>query len=344
MYQGTDIKQLSLQELKDILIANNFPEFHATQIFEWIYKRFAVSFSNMTNLPKTLRQFLESRFVVSLSALKHTFISKDGTKKFVVSLYDNSIIETAYIPSQKRNTLCVSSQVGCKFNCSFCASTSCPWVRNLSSGEIVDQVLLVKRDILGVNITHIVFMGIGEPLDNLKNVLAAIKIINSPSGFDIGKRRITISTCGIIPQILKLSKEHLRVELSISLHSPDEIKRSLIMPINKKYPLKELIAALREYQQISDRQITFEYILIKNLNTDKVSALKLKKLLSGLDYKLNLINFNKITGVDLQPATSEEKKAFTSCLKELKIRFTLRKPRGQDILAACGQLRANNEK
>lgn len=339
MPQARDIKEYSSQELKEVLLAHNFPAFHARQILSWIYKQGSLSFSSMSNIPLRLQDFLKTRFNISSSKIKDTLISKDGTRKFAIELIDSNLIEAVYIPTGERNTLCISSQVGCKFGCSFCASTHCKWVRNLTCAEILDQVLLTRAGVPDAKISHVVFMGIGEPFDNFENVLKAARIINSPEGFCLGKRRITISTCGIIPGIKKLAKEDFPIELSVSLHACDDDARSKIMPVNKVYPLKDLAKALFDYQKNTGRQITFEYVLIKNFNTGKNCAAKLKRLFGALDYKLNLILFNPVEPCGFEPAGQDEITGFQDALKDAFIRSTLRKPRGQDILAACGQLR-----
>lgn len=335
-----DIKELSCQQLKDVLAKNNFPPFHAAQISSWIYKKNALSFDSMSDLPLDLRAFLQERFFVCAPKIKEVLTSQDGTCKFAINLSDGNLIEAVFIPGPGRGTLCVSSQVGCRFGCAFCASSSCPWVRNLTCSEILDEILLSRQGSKGTKITHIVFMGIGEPLDNLDNVLKSIRMINASDGFCLGKRRITISTCGIIPGIIRLSQMGLGIELSVSLHACDDAMRSEIMPINNKYPLKDLIPALLKYQEETSRQITFEYILINNFNSAPGCAIKLGNLLRPLDYKLNLISFNAVGQNRFKPAAGPEVLKFLNALKKESIRATLRKPRGGDILAACGQLRA----
>jgi 23S rRNA (adenine2503-C2)-methyltransferase len=339
MSSRTDIKEFSLPDLEAEISQNGFSSFHAKQIFSWIYKKASLDFSSMSNIPLDLRSFLDSHFLACSSTIKDIQKSKDGTIKYAVSLADNNVIETVYIPAENRGTLCLSSQVGCRFGCTFCASASCAWIRNLKSCEILDQILIAKNNFAG-RITHIVFMGIGEPLDNLRNCLRAISIINSPRGFDIGKRRITISTCGIIPGIERLAKGDILLELSVSLHAPDDNRRSLIMPINKKYPLAMLMQSLRRYQQKTDRQITFEYALMKDFNTRSEDVAVLKKILAALDCKLNLILLNPVVGSRSRPATIQDALRFSKVLKRANIRATVRQPRGQDILAACGQLRS----
>ncbi len=339
MHSRIDILNLSLDELKDILIRHSIPSFHGKQIFSWIYKKSAGDFSTMSDLSAQLRSFLENKFTICSAEIANVFIAKDGTKKFTIRLQDDNIIETVYIPTANRATLCLSSQVGCRFGCTFCASSLAGWVRNLTCAEILGQILLVKRNISEKEITHIVFMGVGEPLDNFDNAEKAMKIINSKDAFNVGKRRITISTCGIIPAIKRLADSNSQFELSVSLHAAEDRQRSLLMPINKKYSLNELMVALRQYQEQTNRQITFEYALIKDFNTDARNAPLLKKLLYQLDYKINLIVLNPVGITKFSPATGYEVKNFQMALQKQGIRATLRRARGQDILAACGQLR-----
>ncbi|MCM8787573.1 MAG: 23S rRNA (adenine(2503)-C(2))-methyltransferase RlmN, partial [Candidatus Omnitrophica bacterium] len=239
-----------------------------------------------------------------------------------------------------RNTLCVSSQVGCKFSCKFCVSGKFGFKRNLVVSEIINQYLAIYDLIYPSKITNIVFMGVGEPLDNFSNVVKAIKIFTEPKGIYLGKSKICVSTCGLIPQIEELIQLNLGIELSISLHSPFSAVRNSIMPINKTYPIEELIKTAKKFSKINKKAVTFEYILIKDLNTTKADALGLAKLLKGFRYKLNLILYHPNSFTEFESPSQEEIKTFTSILKEKNVFFTLRKSRGKDINAACGQLRA----
>ncbi|MCX5703122.1 MAG: 23S rRNA (adenine(2503)-C(2))-methyltransferase RlmN, partial [Candidatus Omnitrophica bacterium] len=273
-----------------------------------------------------------------------TICSKDGTVKFLFELKDKNFVEAVSIPAKGRTTVCLSTQVGCKFACRFCASGISGFKRNMTCGEIIEELWQLKNNSPGIKITHIVFMGIGEPLENYDNVLKAIRIINSKHSFNIGARRITISTSGIIPGIKMLMNEGLQIELSISLHAADEKTRSSLMPINKKYPLRDLIAACREYIKKTHRQITFEYILIDKLNSDLQNAQKLSTILKGLRLsKVNLIPSNPIAELKIWPPKAKDVLLFRDYLLRQGINVTLRKPRGQDIEAACGQLRLRYE-
>ncbi|MFZ2603825.1 MAG: 23S rRNA (adenine(2503)-C(2))-methyltransferase RlmN [Candidatus Omnitrophota bacterium] len=339
-----DIKDFSPKELESILIGLGHEAFHAGQIFSWIYKKQVSDFSLMSDLPEGLREKLKEEF--SLTNLKPIKVlkSSDGTEKFLFELKDKNFIEAVSIPAKDRVTGCVSAQVGCKYSCRFCASGMLGFKRNLTSGEILDESLYLKNKSSTKKLTHIVFMGTGEPFDNYDNVLKAIRIINSPLGLNIGARRITISTAGIVPAIEKLSCEGLQVELSVSLHAADDATRDKIMPINKIYPLELLIPACRGYFKKTNRQITFEYILFKNLNSDLQNAKNLCKILKGMDAKVNLIPANPVKELKIEPPQKKDILLFKDALSGSGINVILRKPRGQDIEAACGQLRLKYEK
>ncbi len=358
-----NIKDYNLLELEQIILNLGYQKFNARQIFSWIYKKQTDDFDKMSDLPAGLRDLLKKNFIYSAVFVKDKLQSKDGTRKLLFELPDGNLIEGVIIPSDKRVTGCISSQAGCKYNCSFCASGSAGFKRNLTAAEIIDEVLYLKKNSQDNRLTHLVFMGTGEPFDNYANVLKAVRIINSADGLNIGARRITISTSGLIPGIEKLAKENRQIELAISLHAADDKIRSSIMPVNKIYPLKELIKACRDYTAKTNRQITFEYILIKDINSDLQSAKKLSILLKGLNCKVNLIPANTVWEFKTKIASSAygarlrndtcrvcisppEKKdilLFREALLKLGINVTLRRPRGQDIEAACGQLRLKYE-
>jgi len=354
-----DIKELGLKELEDKLLSWNLPKYHAKQIFSWIYQKGAFDFSSMSNLPLALRKKLAGEFYILGLALADLRVSRDGTTKFLFELKDKNLIEAVNIPMKKRApgpiggagarlcavTGCISAQVGCKFSCQFCASALKGFKRNLTVGEILDEALYLKNNTRQAELAHIVFMGTGEPLDNYENVLKAIRVINSPQALNIGARRITISTSGIIPGIKRLAAEDLQVELAISLHSADDKIRSQLMPVNKKYPLADLIKCCQEYIAKTNRQITFEYILIQGLNSNLAAAQNLVRLLKDLRLaKVNLIPANSIPGLKVIPPPKAEISTFKECLFKNGINVTLRQERGQDIDAACGQLRLRHEK
>lgn len=338
-----DIKDLTLTELEEILKDWHMQKFHARQIWAWIYKKAALDFDSMSDLTKDLRKQLKENFSFSGIKLVDVEKSKDGTEKFLFELKDANLIEAVVIPAEGRVTGCISTQAGCRFACRFCASGMLGFRRSLTFGELIEEILYLNNRI-SAKLTHLVFMGTGEPLDNYENVLRAIRVINSPHALNIGARRITISTCGIIPGIKRLAEEKLQVELSVSLHAADDKIRSQVMPINKKYPLKDLIQACREYVKKTNRQVTFEYVLIKGLNSDLQSANKLSTIMKGLRLcKVNLIPANAIKGLKIEPPDKREILLFKDYLLKSGLNVTLRKPRGQDIDAACGQLRLRYE-
>lgn len=340
-----DIKDLNLEELEKILVSNEFNVFCAKQIFNWIYKKNVKDFFKMTDLALNLRKFLDENFYIQGLNLKKSQSSSDGTEKYLFELKDKNLIEAVLIPTKKRITGCLSTQVGCKFRCRFCASGLLGFKRNLSCGEIIEEALWLKEKSSCGQLTHIVFMGIGEPLDNYDNLIKAIRIINSQYGLHIGARRMTISTCGIIPGIERLAEEGLQVELSISLHAADDGLRSKIMPINKVYPLKELLNTCQRYIRRTNRLITFEYLLMEGVNSDLPNAEKLVKILKDLRLcKVNLIMANPVQEYKVTPPKKEEAIRFKNYLLSCRINTTLRKPRGKDIQAACGQLRLGHEK
>ena len=340
-----DIKELSLKELEDKLLSWGSPKYYARGILNWIYQKGAYEFSRMSNLPAPLRKTLADEFSILSLSLADLQESSDGTTKFLFELTDKNLVEAVNIPAARRITGCISSQAGCKFGCNFCASGLTGFKRNLTRGEILDEVLYLKNNASGGQLTHIVFMGTGEPLDNYENVLGAIRLINSPLAFNIGARRITISTCGIIPGIERLALEDLQVELSISLHAAIDKTRSQLMPVNNKYPLAALIKCCQEYIAKTNRQITFEYILIKGMNASLECAQKLVKLLKGLKpVKVNLITANPVKELNIEPPQRQEIILFKDYLMKHGLHATLRKPRGEDIEAACGQLRFRHEK
>jgi len=363
-----DIKELSLKELEDKLFSWGSPKYHAQGIFNWIYQKGACEFSRMSNLPAPLRKTLADNFNILNLTLADLQRSCDGTAKFLFELTDKNLVEAVNIPMASYSTGCISSQVGCKIGCNFCASGIKGFKRNLTSGEILEEVLYLKNrpqadhsalSHLGRQdcqvrssrvdrmvhasaqpLTHIVFMGTGEPLDNYENVLRSIRLINSPQAFNIGARKITVSTCGIIPGIKRLAEEDLQIELSVSLHAAVDKIRSQLMPVNKKYPLAALINCCQEYIAKTNRQITFEYILIKGVNADLKAAQDLAKLLGGLRLaKVNLIPANPIPELKITPPPATQVMAFKEHLFKSGLNITLRKERGQDIDAACGQLR-----
>jgi len=333
-----DIRNLTLEELTAQFERWGEKPFRARQVFTWVHQKGIDHFASMKNISAPLQKMLCEHFSLEpLKVLGHP-VSKDSTEKILFELHDGKMIETAVIPAKGRVTVCVSTQVGCKFACSFCASGAKGWNRNLSAAEIVSQVLYVRHH-LGRAVTHVVFMGIGEPLDNYDNALKSIRLLNCEQGLNIGARRITISTCGLPEKIRQLAKEGMQFELAVSLHGFDDTSRVPLMPVAKRYPLKDLMQACREYVKQTNRQITFEYILIKDQTCHAHAADVLARLLKGLICKLNLIPLNPVKGVDRPELSRAEILDFQEKLKEQGVHSTLRRSRGRDIDAACGQLR-----
>lgn len=334
-----DIKELSLEELQSYFQSHHHSVFHARQIFEWIYQKGAQSFEEMTNLSRELKDRLAQDFSFSALTLKEKKVSSDKTIKFLFQVGSGEYIETVYIPTAKRGTICLSTQVGCKFKCGFCASGLNGFARNLSCAEILAQVLFVKNFVRPSEVTHIVFMGVGEPFDNYDNVLKAIYRLNAKEAFQIGARRITVSTCGLVPEIKRFADEKIQAELSVSLHAANDQLRSQLMPVNHKYPLKELIECCRWYAKETNRQVTFEYVLLKGLNDSLQDAQELAGLLKGFLAKVNLIIYNRSDIPGFSAPLKEDVVAFEKELGRKGVVATVRTPRGKDIDAACGQLR-----
>lgn len=334
----------TLTGLEDFVLNNGGLRFQAKRILAWIYQQGVIDPAGMTDLPAALRGSLGEEFYFSTMTLARKLVSRDGTVKLLLALHDGNRVESVMIPARGRVTGCVSTQAGCAYACRFCASGTSGFVRNLSAGEILEELIQVRQHAPGRLLTHVVFMGTGEPLDNYDNVMSAIRMINAPSGFGIGARRITISTCGIVPGIARLAGEGLQIELSVSLHAADDALRARLMPVNKKYPLKELIAACRSYARATKRQVTFEYILIKGVNASAEDARRLCSFIGDFESKVNLIPANPVEHLGIEPPNKLEILIFRDILVKGGIPATMRMPRGKDIDAACGQLRWRYEK
>ncbi len=336
-----NIKEYDLEELKEELLKLGEKKFRAEQIFKWIYIDKVKEFDEMTNLSLELREKLKQEFTICNFNILKKQESVDGTKKYLFDVLDGNAIETVLMQYHHGKTICVSSQIGCKMGCKFCASTGIQFVRSLSSGEIVEQILAVEQDI-GDRISNIVFMGIGEPFDNYENVMKAIKIINNPKGLNIGARHISISTSGLVPMIYKFADEELQCTLSISLHATNDEKRSSMMPINNRYNIKELMEACKYYISKTNKRISFEYALAKDNNDNLEDAKELVKLLKGMLCHVNLIPINKIENGKFTKSSNENIIKFRDYLNEKGIVATIRRELGSDIDAACGQLRRKN--
>jgi len=338
------ILDFSFPELQTYLSDNQEKTFRARQIFSWVYQRGVKSFSGMSDLPEALRKRLEKDFVFHLPVISEARESEDGTKKFLFEFADGEAVESVLIPARGRMTVCVSTQAGCRFGCRFCASGVRGWKRHLSAGEMLSQILvaqIVSKEQQG-RLSHVVFMGTGEPLDNYDELIKSIRIINSPEGIGLAARHITVSTCGLIPEIKKLSREGLQLELSISLHGFDDASREQLMPVNKKYSFAHLMAACREYARQTRRQITFEYVLIQGVTCTPEAPRQLARALRGMLAKVNLIPYNPVREFSYRPPLHTEVIAFRQELIRQGIPATIRIPRGKDIGAACGQLRAGH--
>lgn len=353
-----DLYSLDLKELTDFFLKKGIPSFRAKQIFQWVYQKKVDSFDKMTNLPLDLRKSLSTFFYFSTLKLKDQKVSKDEqTNKFVFELQDHHFIESVLILSGKRRTLCVSSQVGCRGGCVFCASGKKGYIRNLSVSEIVEQIVIVDRLLSdkNENLTNIVFMGMGEPLDNLEAVIKSIFIINEKEGLNISQRKITISTVGLIDKIsllldywAKRSDKSLKVNLTLSLHAPNQKIRESLLPFSKKNGFEELMEIMEEYYLQTKRDITFEYILIEGINDQLIHAKELVKVFSAFREKshlsLNLIPYNTVLGLSFRRPTKEAVDLFKFELEKAGLKVSQRYTKGKDIDAACGQLAFLNAK
>jgi 23S rRNA (adenine2503-C2)-methyltransferase len=332
-----DIRNLTLEELKAELEAMGERPFRAAQIFDWLYHKGASDFAGFTSLSKDLREKLAAHFTIGNPELEAHLQSKDDTAKFLFKLADGHAIETVLIPAGKRQTVCLSTQAGCKFGCAFCASGLHGFKRNLTPSEITGQALYLVKT-LGVGVTNYVFMGMGEPLDNFDNLTRAIRIMNAPDGLGIAARRMTISTAGHIPGIDRLKALDIQVNLSLSLHAVTDRLRSRLMPINQKYPLENLVAASEGYIRSGGRMITLEYVLLRKVNDALDDADGLAGIARRLRAKVNLIAYSPVAGLEFETPSEAEVARFTRWLEERKVNVTLRLSKGQDIFAACGQL------
>jgi len=345
------LTDLNFKQIEELVKSLGVYAYRAKQVAGWVYQRFAVSFDEMTDLPGAFREALAEK--VSLQALTSVreADSRDGTVKILFALADGETIESTLMPypapgGKMHYTICLSTQVGCPVSCAFCATGQQGFVRNLTPGEIITQVLFFARRLHDTepenSITNLVFMGMGEPLANYDNLLQAIEMLNSPDGFGLGARNMTVSTAGLVPQIKRLSKEKLQINLAVSLHASKDNLRNLLVPINNKYSLELLIPACREYVAATSRRISFEYILFEGLNDSLIQARALVHLVQGLNCHVNLIAANRTADAKYRPSSPEVVKAFEEELTRLHIVCTVRKGRGADIDAGCGQLRSRH--
>ena len=338
-----NIKEYNLDELQNELVALGEKKYRAEQIFKWLYVDKVKEFNEMTNLSIELREKLKKEYTMCNFKILKKQEASDGTKKYLFDVLDGNAIESVLMEYHHGKTICVSSQIGCKMGCKFCASTGIKFIRSLTCGEIVEQILAVEQDI-GDKISNIVFMGIGEPFDNYDNVMKAIKIINNQKGLNIGARHISISTSGLVPMIYRFADEELQCTLSISLHATNDAKRSSMMPINNRYNIEELMEACKYYINKTNKRISFEYALAKDNNDNLDDAKELVKLLKGMLCHVNLIPINKIENGDYVKSTNENIIRFRDYLNKNGIVATIRRELGSDIDAACGQLRRKSIK
>ena len=346
-----DLVDLNFKELQEFCVLNELPKFRATQIWRWIYCFGHNSFDEMNNIAKSTRNFLNQISVIYRPEVSEFQESKDGTIKFLIKLKDNSEVETVFIPQDDRGTVCLSSQVGCTLNCTFCHTGTQALVRNLTSSEILGQLLLVMDHLndwpSGKNnrkVTNVVMMGMGEPLLNYNEVSKAIKIMMSDDGISLSRRRITLSTSGIVPMIEKTGID-LGINLAISLHAVNDELRDRLVPINKRYNLETLIDSCKNYPILSNsRRITWEYVMLRDINDTHEDAKKLIKLIKGIPSKINLIPFNPWPGSLFQTSTQKKIDIFAKIIMDAGFASPIRKPRGQDIYAACGQLKSETKK
>jgi len=336
-----NIFSMTKKDLEEYFISIGDKKFRATQIYEFLYKKRIFDVNNMNNIGKNIKEKLSNDFDFSFIKLKLKQEDKD-VKKYLFELSDGNLIESVLMYHDYGISICVSSQVGCNMGCAFCESGRLKKVRNLEAHEVVQQLLLIEKD-ANIRISHVVVMGIGEPFDNYNNIMDFIRIINEPKGIDIGARHITVSTCGIVPKIKEFAKDFNQVNLAISLHAPNDTIRNKIMPISKAYKLNELIDSIKEYIKLTNRRVTFEYIMLENINDSIECAKELANLIKNLNCYVNLIPYNETENIQFKRTKKMQILAFYDILKKNGINVTIRKEFGSKVDAACGQLRANQK-
>ena len=339
----THLKSMTLAELQALFKEMQQPAFRAKQVYTWLHKGVR-SYEEMTNLPKALRDALAEQYPLRIpQVVRKQESQKDGTIKYLWQLSDGNCVETVLMKYHYGNTVCISTEVGCRMGCAFCASTLGGLVRKLEPFEMLDQVLFTQVD-SGQQVSHIVLMGIGEPLDNYDNVMRFLELVNSENGMNISMRHISLSTCGLVPMIDRLAEKKLQLTLSVSLHAPNDAIRNTIMPVNKAYPTEELLAACRRYYEKTNRRISFEYAMINAVNDTPAAAKELIRRLKGLPAHFNLIPLNHVEESPLKPSTRQAVAAFQKALEDAGIPATVRRTLGGDIDASCGQLRRKYNK
>lgn len=338
-----DLKSLTLPEVEQLLSGMGQPRFRGKQVFSWLHQKQVLSFDEMTNLPVSLREKLAESCTITALQIERKLVSQlDGTIKYLYRLPDGEHIESVMMRYEHGNSLCISSQVGCKMGCAFCASTKAGFVRNLTASEILEQVYMAGRD-TGEKISSIVMMGIGEPLDNYENVLRFLELVASPDGLNLSHRHISLSTCGVVDKIYDLAARDLQITLSISLHATNDLSRSDIMPVNRRWGIGELLQACRAYTDRTHRRISYEYALISGVNDSRAQALELAALLNGMLCHVNLIPVNYVKEAGYEKSPRDRVYAFQKALASKGINATVRRTLGADINAACGQLRRESE-
>ena len=337
------LSSLTLEQLTTLVKEMGQPGFRAKQIFHWIHQKLATDFSQMTDQPKKLLAQLEEAYYIAAPVIERRQQAKDGTVKYLLRMADGNCIETVVMRYNYGNTVCVSTQVGCRMGCRFCASTQAGRVRNLEAGEICAEIYTAQRDI-GERISHIVLMGIGEPLDNYANVMDFLHNISSPEGVNIGMRNISLSTCGLVPAIGRLAEENLQLTLTVSLHAPFNDIRSSMMPVNDAFPIEKLMPAVRDYQKVTGRRVSFEYSMVRGVNDTDACARKLAQLIKGMGAHVNLIPINPVDGSPYSASDAENVRRFQKLLTDLGVNATVRRRLGSEISAACGQLRREEMK
>ena len=341
MITKKNIRELKLEELINFLKNQNIPSYRAKQIHEWLWKKRAVNFNEMTSLPLSLRDLLEQNFSLNAVKIHKAERSNDGTIKYSLKLHDSKLVEGVLIPSKKRLTACISSQIGCSLSCTFCATGTLKLERNLNYAEIYDQIFILNEEALlnfGKPLSNIVYMGMGEPLLNYENLLKSIELVSSKNGLSMSPKRITVSTAGIAKMIKKLADDDVRFNLAISLHSSDDVKREEIMPINKSINLEELKESIKYFFEKTGTRITYEYILFKDINDSLDDAYELVKFCKSTPCKVNLIEYNSVDNIPFQKASNNKTEKFINFLNEKNVIVNLRRSKGKDINAACGQL------
>lgn len=338
MMEHIDIRSMYMDELENWMKAEGQPAFRAKQVFQWLHEKYVASAEEMTNLPKDLRTKLSESGVVTIKEELRQESASDGTVKFLYRLQDDQMIETVFMRHDYGNSVCISSQAGCRMGCRFCASTIGGLVRNLTASEMLEQIYASSRA-MGERISHVVVMGTGEPLDNYENLIRFLRLLTDEKGYNLSARNITVSSCGIVPRIYDLANENLPITFALSLHAPTDEERKELMPVAHRYTLAETLDACRAYFDRTGRRVTFEYSLVKGKNDSKEQAIKLAKLLAGMNCHVNLIPINPVEEREYEKSDQDSIAKFKLTLEKNHINATIRKSMGSDIDAACGQLR-----